>query len=107
MFLVSTRNAPLAVADMIQRTGATHIFLSGDSPMQALGKGALASLAESGVHVIEHAMPVFEDLFPETVDPSSPFEAAVELPSSYDMSETSIIMHSSGKRFRLARLSYL
>lgn len=39
--------------------------------MQALGKGALASLTESGVHVIEHAMPVFEDLFPETVDPSS------------------------------------
>ena len=97
LFLISPRNAPVAVADMLQRTGATHILVSLDASMQGLAKEAIAILKESGTHVAQHAMPVFEDLYPGKPDPSSPFEANVEMCTSYDVAGPAVIMHSSGK----------
>ena len=97
LFLLSPRNAHVAVADMLQRMGVSDIFVSADTPMQETASAALASLAKSGVVVKQHAMPVFDDLFPEKVDPNSPFEADVELSPVRDPTATSVILHSSGK----------
>ncbi|KAI1789126.1 acetyl-CoA synthetase-like protein [Ganoderma leucocontextum] len=95
-FLISTRNTSAAVADMLSRTGATHLLVSPDAVMGGIADEAFQSLADLRVHVDRLAMPVFEDLFPETVDPASPFEAEVELPTSYDMEAVAVILHSSG-----------
>ena len=67
--------------------------------MQEVAKEALSRLSDTGIQITQHAMPTFQDLYPTTIDPSSPFDAAVEMPVSYDMSATSIIMHSSGVLF--------
>ena len=63
--------------------------------MQILAKEALASL--SNTPIAQHAMPTFEDLFPAVVDPSSPFESEVVMPTEYDVSGPALIMHSSGE----------
>ena len=97
VFIVSPRNAPVAVADMLSRTAVTDVLLSSDSPMQTLAAGAISRLAEMGVDVKQHPMPVFENLYPKVVDPSSPFEQSCEMPTSYDMTSPVFVMHSSGE----------
>ncbi len=96
LFLVSTRNAPAAIADMLQRTGAIHIIVSGDSFMQGIADEALAILSASGVHVAQHAMPTFEDIYSDELDPQSPFAVEVELPQKFHIKAHGIILHSSG-----------
>ena len=64
--------------------------------MQSIAKTALAAVAESGIHISQHAMPVYEDLYPKTADLGGPFEAKVVFPSSYDMTEPALVLHSSG-----------
>ncbi|KAI1789118.1 acetyl-CoA synthetase-like protein [Ganoderma leucocontextum] len=95
-FLISTRNAPPAVADMAKRTGATHLFVSPDLPMSELADEAIKLLAADGVDIKRHGMPSFEDLFPEVRDERSLYEKEVELPTSYNVKANSAIMHSSG-----------
>lgn len=65
--------------------------------MGGVADDALKNLADLHVRVDRLAMPVFEDLFPKSFDPESPFEAKVEFPTSYDMQAIAVIMHSSGK----------
>ncbi len=48
-FLISTRNAPSAVADMLKRTGATHLVVSPDPQMSELADGAIKMLAFDSV----------------------------------------------------------
>ncbi|TBU23410.1 acetyl-CoA synthetase-like protein [Dichomitus squalens] len=95
-FLISTRNAAIAVADMAKRTGLTHIIVSPDAIMNEIADGAIKLLASDGVNVQKHRMPVFEDLFPATPMADSLFEKAVELPKTYDVRAYNTIMHSSG-----------
>ncbi|KAM5543040.1 hypothetical protein V8D89_003424 [Ganoderma adspersum] len=95
-FLISTRNASAAVADMAKRTGVPHLFVSPDLPMSEIADEALRVLAADGVDVKRHLMPSFEDLFPEVPDEDSLYEKEVELPSSYDVKAYSTILHSSG-----------
>lgn len=96
-FLISTRNTAPAIADMLSRTGATHLLVSPDDVMGGVADEALKSLADLRMHVDRLTMPLFEDLFPKVVDPESPFEAHIEFPASYDMEAAAVILHSSGK----------
>ncbi|RDX43676.1 acetyl-CoA synthetase-like protein [Lentinus brumalis] len=96
LFLVSTRNASAAIADMFQRTGTGHVILSVDPFLRGTAREALATLANAGQHVAQLELPTFEDLFAEVLDPQSPYEARVELPTTFDMDAVGVIMHSSG-----------
>ena len=95
-FLVSTRNGPDAVADMLQRTGVTHVIVSSDTVIQEVSREALAILANAGKPVVQHPVPTFEELFAEELDPKSPFLANVQLPTSFDVNTFSNFLHSSG-----------
>ncbi len=97
LFLVSTRNASAAIADMFQRTGTGHVILSVDPFLRGTAREALATLANAGQHVAQLELPTFEDLFAEVLDPQSPYEARVELPTTFDMDAVGVIMHSSGE----------
>ncbi|KAH9939795.1 acetyl-CoA synthetase-like protein [Epithele typhae] len=99
-FLVSTRNAPVAVADMMQRTDTALALVSADASMQALARGALELLAESGAsQPMMHVMPTLQDLYPALASGGraarSPFESDVVLPDVFPASQ-GVIMHSSG-----------
>ncbi|RPD58184.1 acetyl-CoA synthetase-like protein [Lentinus tigrinus ALCF2SS1-7] len=96
LFLVSTRNTPAALVDMFQRTGTAHVLTSSDPFMRQVGEEALKTLDASGVHISDHPAPVFEDIFPETLDPTSPFAVDVEIPQKFDVYAHGIILHSSG-----------
>ena len=94
--MLSPRNAHVAVADMLQRTGATHLVVSGDAFMSGTAREAVGALAASGVDVAQLAMPAFEDLFAESLDPRSAFAVEAELPQKFDLKAHGIILHSSG-----------
>ncbi|KAI0755845.1 acetyl-CoA synthetase-like protein [Fomes fomentarius] len=96
IFLISTRNAPVAVADMLERTGAGHVIVSSDSFMRGVAQEALSSLSANGKHVVEIGIPTFEELFAERLEPSSPYDAQVVLPTSFDVTGAAAILHSSG-----------
>ena len=96
LFPVSTRNAAVAVADMFKRTGTRHVVLSSDSVLHETAKIALSELESAGHSVVRLDLPKFEDLFAEKLDPASPLEAAVELPTVFDKNTLAGIMHSSG-----------
>ena len=96
VFIVSPRNTPAAVAELLQRTGTTHALVSSDAPMQELAASALTILTKSGHQVEQHPMPLFEDLYPEAEDPTSPFAADVDIPTKYNMSAPGFALHSSG-----------
>ena len=102
-FLISTRNAAVAVADMAKRTGLTHFIVSPDSITNEVADEAIKMLASEGMDVKKHRMPVFEDLFPQSLDANSLFEKEVEFPKSYDPEAFSSIMHSSGLLHRIYR----
>ena len=95
-FLISPRNSSAAVADMLKRAGATHLIICPDAGMVSLANDAILQLSGGDTHVAHHAMPSYEDLFSVYPDARSPFDAPVELPSSYDMKAPAIILHSSG-----------
>lgn len=96
MLLISMRNAPVAVADMVKRMGVTHFFVSPDLPMNEIADEAAKLLAVDGVEMKKHAMPLFGDLFPDVPDERSLFEKEVEFPTSYNVKAPSAIIHSSG-----------
>ncbi|OSC98632.1 acetyl-CoA synthetase-like protein [Trametes coccinea BRFM310] len=112
IFLVSTRNGPAGVADMVQRTGTTHIIVSKDQVIREVAQEALNGLPQGQVTVID--MPTFEDLFPgDGKSANSAFDVDVQLPEKYDLDALGIIIHSSGStghpkplRWRQKRLTY-
>lgn len=96
LFPVSTRNAAVAVADMFKRTATGHMIVSSDAVLREAAKDALEELAKVEHSVIQLDLPTFEDLFTENLDATSPLEAVVELPTTFDMNTLASIMHSSG-----------
>ncbi|KAI0717761.1 acetyl-CoA synthetase-like protein [Cerioporus squamosus] len=96
LFPVSTRNATVAVADMFKRTGTRHMIVSFDTVLREAAKDALHELSKAGHSVVQLDLPTFKDLFSESLDATSPLEAAVELPTTFDMNTLGSIMHSSG-----------
>ncbi|KAI1798469.1 acetyl-CoA synthetase-like protein [Ganoderma leucocontextum] len=90
LFLISGRNVPAAVADMLRRTGCRHIIVSPDSTIQSLSK-AVSDQVE-GVSL--HPIPPFADLFAPNA--SGATDAAGDLPNKYDEEELALILHSSG-----------
>ena len=91
MFLISPRNVPAAVVDMLRKTNCHHVLVSQDEPVQKLMSTALAELP--GVTL--HPIPTYEDLFPA----GAPVDDALEpddLPKEYDMNSHAMILHSSG-----------
>ena len=98
VFLISTRNASVGIADMLQRTGAAHVFVSSDVSMQVLIANTLALLSESGLRITQHTMPVFEDLYSPTPDPLGLFESDVDLAVLRNMGGVQkFFLHSSGE----------
>ncbi|KAI9064759.1 acetyl-CoA synthetase-like protein [Trametes sanguinea] len=94
-FLISIRNGAAAVADMLQRTGASQLIMTQDVLVREVVKDALSKLSAGQVTVRD--MPTFEDLFPNADrKPAKAFEADIELPKTYDMDSCAIILHSSG-----------
>ena len=95
MFLISTRNVPAAIVDMLRKTDCHHVLASSDAGVQDLLSVAMSELTD----VTIHPMPTFEDIFPpnsigdNTDDPD-------DLPRQYDMSAVAMILHSSGWDFR-------
>ena len=63
MFPISPRNSAAAVAHLLAKTGAHHIFVSPDNAMQSLISTAMESATED-VRVSVHTTPTFEVLFP-------------------------------------------
>ncbi|KAI9065204.1 acetyl-CoA synthetase-like protein [Trametes sanguinea] len=95
VFPISTRNGPAAIADMLQKTGASHLMLSQDIPIRETAQDALSRLPAGQVTTCD--MPTFEDLFPSGQGLSDKaFQANVELPKTFGLNSCAIIMHSSG-----------
>ncbi|KAI1786493.1 acetyl-CoA synthetase-like protein [Ganoderma leucocontextum] len=93
MFLISPRNVPAAVADMLRKTECRHLLLTSDTPIQSLARAALEEV--DGVTTL-HEMPAFETLFPVDA-PVKPEEDRVEdLPAQFDKDSLAMILHSSG-----------
>ena len=90
MFLVSPRNVPAAVVDMLRKTNCRHLLVSQDAPIQTLVHEAKKDLEQ----LLLHRMPVFEDLYPGSaqMDEGEPDD----LPKEYDMNSIAMILHSSG-----------
>ncbi|PIL37207.1 hypothetical protein GSI_00900 [Ganoderma sinense ZZ0214-1] len=92
MLLISPRNVPAAVADMLRKTGCRHLLLTSDTPIQSLARAALEEV--DGVTL--HEMPAFDTLIPLNV-PVKPEEDSVEdLPTTFDKNSLAMILHSSG-----------
>lgn len=101
-FVISTRNAPVAVADMLKRTGAYDILVSSDPSMQDLASEVASILSRDSLHVVVHPMPMHEELFRSE---TSPLDLAPELPKTLDMKAPAIIMHSSGRLYTFSHLT--
>ena len=91
MFLISPRNVPAAVADMLRKTGCRNLLLTSDAPIQSLARAVLAEVDG----VTSHEMPAFETLI---LAPVKPEEDSVEdLPTEFDRNSLAMILHSSGE----------
>ena len=93
MFLISPRNVPAAVADMLRKTGCRHLLLTPDAPIQSLAQTALEQV--EGVTL--HEMPAFETLIPMDVSVKLEEDSAQDLPAQFDKNALAMILHSSGK----------
>ena len=92
MFLISPRNAPAAVVDMLRKTNCRHVLVSQDTPIQELVQPVKKEL-----HDVElHAMPTFEDIYPGNAAEGD--EEPDDLPKSYGLTNVAMILHSSGTR---------
>ena len=90
MFLISPRNAPAAVVDMLRKTNCRHVLVSQDTLIQELVQPVKKEL-----HDVElHAMPTFEDIYPG--DAVEGDEEPDDLPKSYGLTNVAMILHSSG-----------
>ncbi|KAK7466463.1 hypothetical protein VKT23_005184 [Stygiomarasmius scandens] len=86
-FPISSRNSPAAVAHLLQKTNAKHIFVNKGGPMKGLVN---AALQEPGLSVNVIDMPSFDDLYGS--------DKTVELPQLEGITQESVavILHSSG-----------
>ncbi|KAI0332192.1 acetyl-CoA synthetase-like protein [Cubamyces sp. BRFM 1775] len=95
VFLISTRNGPAGVADMLQRTDASQMLISPDTAVRNVAHDTLGHLPAGQLTL--QAMPTFEDLFPKDAESvNKAFESEVKLPETYDPNAYALILHSSG-----------
>lgn len=96
-FLISTRNSPLGIADLIKNTQTEAIWVS-EGPMRNLAKEALETNSELKTRIL--AIPSFNDLYQEDEN------VFAHLSAQYDnrpiLADTPlVILHSSGKLTKL------
>ena len=92
-FPMSIRNNAAAVAHLLARTEARHIYVSADPGMQTLAHEAAKLLEdESGSTIHFHRIPLFDDLY--TAGQGN--DSAEGLPTTYNREEGALIIHSSG-----------
>jgi len=97
-FPISPRNSPPAIAHLLSKTGAIHLFVSGDSQLQSLACTSIKLLqatdAVNGVKI--YVTPVFGDLFP----PGAAGTSFMPFPiRHFDMEMPALILHTSGKLY--------
>lgn len=96
VFPISPRNSPQAIAHLLRKTGAIHLFASGDSQLQSLACTSIELLQATGeanaVKIYE--TPVFGDLFPHEAAETSFIRFPVR---HFDLEMPALILHSSGK----------
>ncbi|KAJ6541378.1 hypothetical protein B0H19DRAFT_1173050 [Mycena capillaripes] len=91
-FPISPRNSDAAVVHLLQSSGASHMFVSADPPMQSLAASAHARLAEIGTHVKLMPLPTFRELF--QASPGIPDTRI--LMKKRQLDDAAVVMHSSG-----------
>lgn len=92
-FPISPRNSPAAIAHLLAKTEASHIFVGPESALQNLAASALGHLDASGTTLPASChVPTFAELYPNT--PEDNFELLPPLNVSWD--DPTIIVHSSG-----------
>ena len=96
-FTISIRNQPVAIIDMLKRSGGADLIVSSDATMTDNADEVVSALAHDGVHIKRHPMPVYEDLFGEARNPQSPFDAPQDFPEKHVMTAPAVILHSSGE----------
>ncbi|OBZ76704.1 hypothetical protein A0H81_03321, partial [Grifola frondosa] len=74
--------ASTAVTHLLKRTGALHLFVSGEPSVHELAKAALDDIEQAEVQV--HSMLVFEDFFSAEVDAKSENDLAPAQPVTND-----------------------
>ncbi|TBU41001.1 acetyl-CoA synthetase-like protein [Dichomitus squalens] len=89
-FLISTRNVPMAIVDMLRRTGCKDVLVSPDTTTQNLAKAVQDEWDEVSVL----PMPIYEELFPDGLPPVLDGDGG--LPTVYNMDAEVLILHSSG-----------
>lgn len=106
-FPISIRNSAIGVANLIQQSGASHVFVTSDEAMQSVIKAAFKELktetsGESGygqrpppASISTLPMPTFEVLFPIT-DDTEKFHL-LPATNTPDLDSPALILHSSGK----------
>jgi acyl-CoA synthetase (AMP-forming)/AMP-acid ligase II len=110
VFPISPRNNPPAIAHLLKKTGATHLFVSADPVSQGLSSAAIELLqtAEASHVVTTSETPVFDDLFP----PGSAVSSFKRFPPRrFDMDAPAVILHSAGMslllRFGSSLITYI
>ncbi|KAF5351577.1 hypothetical protein D9758_007202 [Tetrapyrgos nigripes] len=85
-FPLSSRNSPAAIAELLQKKTARHIFVN-SGPMKGL---LAAAIRQSGVKINIHDMPTFDELYKS--------DQAVDLPplEGITQEDAAVILHSSG-----------
>lgn len=93
-FPISPRNSPAAIAHLLAKTEASHIFVGPESALQNLAASAFGHLDASGTTLPASChVPTFAELYPNTAEDN--FELLPPLNVSWD--DPTIIVHSSGE----------
>ena len=88
---MSPRNSPQAVAHLLAKSGATHLFVSTEAAIQSLADTALEQLPSKTVE--KCAMPTFDLLFPtKGFDPTF----VPEPMGGFEIDDNALVLHSSG-----------
>ncbi|KAF8880544.1 hypothetical protein BD779DRAFT_1675887 [Infundibulicybe gibba] len=92
-FPISPRNSDVGVANLLQKTGAQHVFVSQDQAMQKLISSARERAAEGDASISIDVLPVpsFEELYV----PSNPDQELLPPMPKRDTLGAALILHSS------------
>ena len=89
LFVISPRNSPPAVAHLLTKTNASHLFVSPEPSLQELAQSALRSLERDVPPIC--AMPTYGEIY----KPDAEFVPLPPRRKDYDA--TRVIVHSSGR----------
>lgn len=93
-FPISPRNSPAAIAHLLSKTNATHIFVSEDPSMQGLSAGSLKVLAAQGGQEVQRiTTPFFDELYLTYSNEDDSLPPAAE---KREFDSVALILHSSG-----------